>query len=189
MIFAAFAFAVAAADSPRCNATMVDTLQAQVREYDRQGSGGDAAARRKRFAALDGVLHELDEERGVLHAVCASDEPLAALDAQLSATAAWALVQQAGLGASLTTCPAAGPYLETALLAQAWLDLATSAKDVQGNAALVAVQPKVEGRAAAAGLKLPAFADTSDYWRSQTDTQARAAAARVCAQPSPAPAP
>lgn len=184
---AALTLVLATTDPARCNARLISTLQSQVQAYDKQRPGTDQAAIVKRFRDLDGVLHELDEERGVLDSVCSSDPQKAQYEGQLMAAAAWALALQSDLIPPLATCPAGGKSVQVAMVAQAWFDLATPANASGGPPTpdVIAVEPKVKERADALGLPLPALGDASAYWRTTVTEQAKQAAAANCPTPLP----
>jgi len=91
-------------------------------------------------------------------------------------------------------CPAGAKGVATALIAQAWLDLAMVVNDAGGKPPkdVTDAAPRIQTRAAALSLTLPAFADTSAYWRDNLNKLARAAI-ETCPTPvpsgSPSPAP
>ena len=75
------------------------------------------------------------------------------------------------------------------MLAQAWLALAATVNDNNGTvpASIAEIIPKVQTRAAAVGLTLPAYPETSAYWRDQVTDKAKEAVAG-CPTPVPVPA-
>jgi hypothetical protein len=170
----------------RCNARMLDALQEQIRAYDKQPpEANDQTAVQKRFHDLDGVLRELNEERDVIDNVCTTDAQKIPLEAQAITTAASALVLQSALVPNVATCAPGGVSVQIAMLAQAWLDIATAVKDAgQATPAIANVEHQVQASAQAIGFTLPVFDDTSVYWRNTVTAQARAAA-KACPTPMP----
>ncbi len=76
------------------------------------------------------------------------------------------------------------------MLADAWLTLANV---VNGDGGVVPqpvseVAPRIRSRADAVGLSLPAWPDTSAYWRDQIRNKAKAAI-DTCPSPSASPSP
>jgi hypothetical protein len=175
----------------RCNSQMIDQGYAQIRDYDKHGPGGSTAQLLQRYSAIAGVLSMMHEEHEILDSICASDAARAPLFAQIAATVAWALALESDVAGRLNaSCPAAGRALSTIMLADAWLSMAKVVNDANGvvPALFTDVIPKVQTRAAAAGLTLPSWADTSDYWRDGVRDRAKAVAAS-CPSPSPSPSP
>jgi hypothetical protein len=183
------AAAPAATAGGRCNSQTVDDAYGRIRDYDRRGTGGNTTQQLQRFAGIAGVLATLREEREILDSVCASDAARAPLFAEIAATSAWALVLEADLAAKLNaSCPAAARALPTMMLSDAWLAMAKIVNDNGGTvpALFNNIVPKVQAGAQGVGLTLPAWADTSAYWRDQVHVQAKAEAA-TCPSPSPSP--
>jgi hypothetical protein len=172
----------------RCNGQTIDDASARIRDYDRHTPGGSSVQLLQRFGAIAEVVSILNEEREILNSICSSDAQRAAFFAQIAATAAWALALEADVAARLNaSCPAAAQALPTMMLSDAWLSLANVIND-QGSvpAAFGDVIPKVQARAQAVGLTLPAWRDTSAYWRDQVHLKAKAEIA-TCPSPSPTP--
>jgi hypothetical protein len=177
--------------SNRCNSQTIDDASARVRDYDRHAPGGSARQLLQRYGAIAEVIAVLNEEREILNSICASDAQRAPFFAQIAATSAWALALEADVAARLNaSCPAAAKALPTIMLADAWLALANVVNDGGGSvpAAFREVIPKVQMRAQAVGLVLPAWSETSQYWRDQVHDKAKAAMA-TCPSPSPMPSP
>ena len=173
----------------RCNGQTIDDASARIRDYDRHTPGGSSVQLLQRFGAIAEVISMLNEEREVLNSICSTDAQRAAFFAQIAATAAWALALEADVAARLNaSCPAAAQALPTMMLSDAWLSLANVVNDRGGSvpSAFGDVIPKVQARAQAVGLALPAWGDTSAYWRDQVHLEAKAAIA-TCPSPSPAP--
>ncbi len=173
----------------RCNAQMLNELQEQVRNDDRHGPGGSAADAQKRYAELAQILNSLSEERGILENVCQTDAEKAPLFGQLGATAGWTLALASDLVPRLLTCPAAIHGLQSTMLGQAWLNLATVVNHDTGGTvppSIAEVQPKIESRAKTVDLTLPSLKDTSAYWLSQLTRQGQLEAG-TCPSPSPSP--
>lgn len=174
----------------RCNSQTIDDASQQIRDFDRRGPGGGTEHLLARFGAIADVIAVLNEERDVIRSVCSTDAQRAALFAQIAATAAWALTLEADVAAKLNgSCPAAAQAMPTMMLSDAWLSLANVINEANGAvpAAFNDIIPKVQSRSQALGLALPAWADTSAYWRDQVHAKAKAAIA-TCPPPSPAPA-
>jgi hypothetical protein len=179
----------AAAAANRCNSQTVDDAYARVRDYSRRGTGGSTTQQVQRFASVAGVLATLRDEREILDSVCTSDASRAPLFAEIAATTAWALTLEAALAAKLNaSCPAAAQALPTMMLSDAWLAMARVVNDSGGTvpALFGNVIAQVQAGAQGVGLTLPPWADTSQYWRDQVHTKARAEAA-TCPSPSPSP--
>jgi hypothetical protein len=173
----------------RCNDQTINESATQIRDYDRHGAGDDPSKLQRRFGKIADVLTLLAEERGILDRVCSSDAQKSPLFAQIGATAAWALSLESDAAAKLNaSCPAAAKGLSTMMLSDAWLSLANVVNDGGGTVPtdVAQVASKVQTRAAAIGLTLPTWANTSAYWRDQLHEQAKQQIA-TCAQPSPAP--
>jgi hypothetical protein len=173
----------------RCNSQTVDDAYGRVRDYDRHGPGGSSAQLLARYGAIADVIAVVNEEREILDSICSSQPQRAALFAEVAATAAWALALESDVVARLnTSCPAAAKALPTVVLADAWLSLARVVNDGGGSVPRVFadVIPRVQARAQALGLPLPAWNNTSAYWRDQVKKQAEAAIA-TCPSPSPTP--
>ena len=175
--------------SSRCNGQTIDDASQHVREYDRHAPGSGAAQLYQRYGAIVDVIAVLNEEREILNSLCSNDPQRSALFAQIAATAAWALALESDIAARLNSaCPAAAKALPTMMLSDAWLALANIVNEAGGTvpATFQDVIPKVQTRAAAVGLALPSWADTSAYWRDQVHAAAKTAVA-TCPSPSPTP--
>jgi hypothetical protein len=184
-----FCPAAAATAGNRCNSQTVDDAYARVRDYDHRGTGGSTTQLLQRFAAIAGVLATLRDEREILDSVCATDAARAPLFTEIAATTAWALVLEAQLAARLNaSCPAAAQALPQMMLSDAWLAMAKVVNDSNGAvpALFGNVIPQVQTGAQGVGLTLPAWADTSQYWRDQVHAKAKAQA-ETCPSPSPSP--
>jgi hypothetical protein len=173
----------------RCTSRYISDYQTQIRNYDQHPPRDNPSALNARLGDIADLLQSLNEEHGVLESVC-PDNDKTVLYAQLNATVAWALALQSDIAAKLNvSCPPAAKALPAAMLAQAWLAIAATVNDNNGVVpkALNDVIPKVQTRAAAVGLTLPAYSDTSAYWRDQVAEQAKQAVA-TCPTPVPPPA-
>lgn len=178
------------AAASRCNSRTISDYQTQIRGYDAHPPRDNPSALNARLGDIAEILEGLTEEHGVLDNVCPNDADKAPLFAQLNATVAWALALQSDIAAKLNvSCPPAAKALPAAMLAQAWLAIAATVNDNDGAIpkALTDVIPKVQTRATAIGLTLPAYPDTSAYWRDQVADQAKQAVAG-CPTPVPVPA-
>ncbi len=173
----------------RCNSQTIDDASGRIRDYDRHAEGGSSAQLLQRYGAIVEVISTLNEEREILNTVCSTEAQREAFFAQIAATAAWALALEADVAARLNaSCPAAAHALPTMMLADAWLSLANVVNEGGGSvpAAFGDVIPKIQTRAQAVGLALPAWRDTSAYWRDQVHAKEKAAVA-TCPSPSPTP--
>lgn len=171
----------------RCNSQTIDDVSVHLRDYDRRGTGGSSTQLIQRYAALADALKTLNEERDVLDSICSDDAQRAALFAQIAAFSAWTLALESDVAAKLNaSCPAAAKALPAMMLADAWLSLGRVVNDQNGVVprTFSDVVPKVETRAQAVGLALPAWAETSAYWSSQVHAKAKAAIA-TCPAASP----
>ena len=170
MLFAA-ALAAALSGGPsvvalaRCNNLNATHYEDQVRDYEKHPPTG-ATDRDARFAALEGVIASADNEMIILQGICspADFQPVAA---QLDAVDAWALVLESDLSRqkNATECPAAEVPIAQGYVANAWLLLSRADLDATGKYPTVQnVLPKVQTRAAALKLTLPARYDATNYW-------------------------
>lgn len=175
----------------RCNSQTIDDASTRLREYDRRGTSGNSGQLLQRYGAIVDVVAVLNEERQILDSVCSSDAQQSPLFAQIAALSAWALVLEADIAAKLNaSCGAAAQALPTMMLSDAWLALANVVNE-QGAAVPTAfnnVIPRIQSRAQALGLALPAWAETSAYWRDQVHAKAKAALS-TCPSPSPSASP
>jgi len=173
----------------RCNGQTVDDMSSRLRDYDRHPPGSSQSKLLARFGAIADVLSTLSEEHDILKSVCSSESETAGLFTQIAALSAWALVLEADVAGGLNaSCPAAARGLPTMMLADAWLVLANRINDANGAVppSFNDVIPKIQTRAQAVGLTLPAWSETSQYWRDQIHTKEKAAVA-TCRSPSPSP--
>jgi hypothetical protein len=173
----------------RCNGQTIDDASARIRDYDRHPPGGSSAQQVARLGAIADVMQVINEERQILESVCSSEPQRAAFVEQITEIAAWALALEADVAARLNvSCPAAAQALPAMMLSDAWLSLANV---VNGNGGTVPkrfndVIPKVQTRAQVVGLVLPAWSETSAYWRDQVHAKAKMSVA-TCPSPSPSP--
>lgn len=177
--------------SSRCNSRMINDYASQIRDWEGHPPRGNVVDLQKRFNDINDVLQSLGQERGVLESVCSTDAEKTPLFTQLSAVAAVGLALESDIAIRIDQpCTPAAKAIAQALLAQAWLNLASTVNDAGGTVApdVTATAPKVQTRAAAIDLKLPAYPETSAYWRSQITDQAKAAI-QACATPPPSPGP
>jgi hypothetical protein len=175
----------------RCNGNVTDESSVRVRDYDRHPPAGNQTALLKRYEALAEVVGTLNEEREILDSVCPRDDGQTQLFTQIAAASGTALALEADVTAKLNAaCPAAAAALPQMILADAWLGLARVVNEQNGTvpAAFNDVIPKIQKRAQLVNLALPAWADTSVYWRDQVKTKAQDAVAG-CRSPSPSPSP
>ncbi|HEY1654727.1 MAG TPA: hypothetical protein VGF86_06425 [Candidatus Tumulicola sp.] len=177
------------AAASRCNPRVIDDYYSQIRNDDAHPPKNDSRALNDRLGDLGDVLNSLSEEHNVLDSICPNDTDKAPLFAQLNAATAWALALQSDIAATLNaSCPPAAKALPAAMLAQAWLALAATVNDEGGTVpkSVADIVPKIQTRAAAVGLTLPAYTETSPYWRDQVTDVAKQAV-QVCPTPVPPP--
>lgn len=180
----------AAGLSARCNSRMIGDYANEIRDDDAHPPSGNLNDLQKRFSDINEVLQALGQERAVIDSVCPNDAAKAPLHAYIGATASYALALESDIALRINLpCPPAAKAVAQALVAQGWLNLAsvvneagTPPKDVTDAA------PRLQKRAALLGLTLPAWADTSAYWRDQQSDAAKAAV-QACTTPSPSPSP
>jgi hypothetical protein len=175
----------------RCNSQTIDDASSRLRDYDRHAPGRNPGQLLQRYGAIAEVLGVLNEEHEILDSICASDSQRTSLFAQIAAFSAWSLALESDITAKLSaSCTAAATGLPTMMLADAWLALANVVNADGGTVPPVFtdVIPKVQTRAQAVGLTLPAWPDTSAYWRDQISAKEKAAIA-TCPSPSPSPSP
>jgi hypothetical protein len=175
----------------RCNGQTVDDMSGRLRDYDRHTPGSSNAQLLARFGAIADVLSTLGEEHEILKSVCASESQTVGLFAQIAALTAWAFVLEADVAGRLNaSCTAAARGFPTMMLADAWLALANRVNEDNGAVptAFNDVIPKIQTRAQAVDLTLPAWSETSQYWRDQIHTKEKAAIA-TCPSPGPSPSP
>jgi len=175
----------------RCNGQVIDESSARVRDYDRHPPADNQTALLKRYGALSELVGTLNEEREILDSVCSRDARQGELFAQVAAASGTALVLEADVTAKLNAaCPAAATGIPQMILADAWLGLARVVNEQNGTvpASFSDVIAKVQSHAHAVNLTLPAWADTSAYWRDQVKAKAKDAVA-TCQSPSPSASP
>jgi hypothetical protein len=179
----------------RCNGRLIDDDQNQIRDVERHLAGNDPNAIRSQLGDLSDALSALSEEHNVLDHVCTNDNDKLPLFQQINAaTASGILLQSELIGKLYAPCPAAATAVPQALVAQAWLAVAATINDANGSIPVIMapVIPKVQERAAALNMTLPAYADTSAYWRDQfanAVTPAMQSCAGTLPTPPPTPAP
>ena len=177
------------AAASRCNSRMINDYYGEIRNDDAHPPRNDSGALNARLEDLADILNSLSEEHNVLDSICPTDSDKAPLFAQLNAATAWALALQSDIAAKLNaSCLPAAKALPAAMLAQAWLALAATVNDQGGTVprSIAEVVPKIQTRAAAVGLTLPAYTETSPYWRDQVTDQAKQAV-QICPTPVPPP--
>jgi hypothetical protein len=148
---------------------MIDDDSNQIRDLERRPAK-DANAIWGQLSDLHDTLSALSEENNVIDHECATDTDKAPLFAQINAATATGIVLQSDLiGRLYAPCPPAATAVSQALIAQAWLAVAATINDQNGvvPASIAPVIPKVRTRAAALNMALPAYPDTSAYWRDQ----------------------
>ncbi len=174
----------------RCNGRLIDDYQNQIRDVERHPAGNDGAIWQQ-LSELGDTLNALGEEHNVLDHVCANDTDKAPLFAQINAATATGLVLRANLTNKLyAPCPPAATAVAQAQIAQAWLAVAATINDQNGTIPVIIapVIPKIQARAAAFGMSLPVYAETSAYWRDQF-ANAVTPAMESCAGKLPTPPP
>ena len=173
--------------SDRCNGRMIDDYSQELRDLQARPPRGDQGSLARQFGKVEAVLNSLNEERGIIDSVCASDEAKAPLFAQLAVTAAQGLLTESDLALKLNLpCPPAANAFAQQLVAQAWLNIANVVNET-GSAPprdITEAAAPIQARATALGMTLPAFAETSAYWRDGFTAKAKDA---VLACPSPSP--
>ncbi|HEV3090731.1 MAG TPA: hypothetical protein VGX91_04710 [Candidatus Cybelea sp.] len=175
----------------RCNSQAADAAYARIRDYERHAPGNTPTAMIQRLAQIADVLSLLAEEHGILESICSSDAARAPLFTEIAATVSWALVLESDIAAKLNaSCPAAEKALPTIMLADAWLSMANVVRDGNGTVPPLFndVIAKVQTRAAAVGLTLPNWPDSTSYWRDTVRDKAKVAVA-TCPSPSPGASP
>jgi hypothetical protein len=174
----------------RCNGRMIDDYQIQIQGFERHPPGNDNAIWQQ-LRDLGDTLSALSEEHNVLDHVCANDTDKAPLFAQINAATATGLVIRANLTNRLyAPCPPAATAVAQAQIAQAWLAVAATINDQNGTIPVIIapVIPKIQARAAAFGMALPTYTETSAYWRDQF-ANAVPPAMQSCAGKLPTPPP
>ncbi len=180
-----------AAINPRCNHNVAERLENHVRADDRHAPGSSLSDLNDRQQELDAILQEAQLEHDILQNMCTVAERPAVQD-QLAGVIAWAYALEADIAPkryALLHCPQTASTAPAGLLALGWYALASTFNNpdrLPGEPAptpaplVKEVMPKVQARASAAGLALPALSDSTQYWR---DTET--AKVVVCAPPSP----
>jgi hypothetical protein len=173
----------------RCDSKNINDYQDRVQDWDRHPARG-TQDELKRLADLQDVVNGLAQERGVLDAVCPENQSRAPFNSQIAAVQAWAYALEADVAIALgPPCPSAGNAIPQQLLANAWFALAGNITENGATVTSVAqVVPKVQSRAAKINFTLPAVAETSNYWVTQTADATKAAIA-ACNLPSATPSP
>ena len=175
----------------RCNGQTINDSARNLLEYERHPAAGGSTQLLQRYGLLADVATVLGEEREVLSSVCTDQSQRDALFAQIGALSAWVLALESDVSPKLNaSCPAAAKGLPMLMLADAWLALADVVNDQAGKvpSSVANVEPKIQTRAAALGLELPSWRNTSAYWRDQVQVKAKAEIA-TCPSPSPSAAP
>jgi hypothetical protein len=180
-----------AVDKVRCNERATNAYDEQMSDFEHHPPGNSLADLQKRLAEIGGVLTGIGQERNVLDNVCAPGDPQRLqLFGHIAAVVAtgFALISDLALQGG-SSCPAGAKASADAFLAEAWLSLARIVNEVDGKVppSIAPTIPKIQSRAAALGFALPAWADTSAYWRDQVKKAANDADA-VCAAPPASPA-
>jgi len=173
----------------RCNGQTIDEAAARVRDYEHRGVAGSSAELLARFGGVAEIIATMSEEREILDSICSSDAERAPFFIHIAATSALALALEGDIAAKLNAaCPAAAKAFPTMMLADAWLALANVVNGQNGTVpeSFNDLIPKIQSRAQTVGLILPAWADTSAYWRDQIHAAAKKAVA-TCPSPSPGP--
>jgi hypothetical protein len=173
----------------RCNTQVVDESYAHIRDFDRRAPGTGTDDLMRRFAAIAEVLTTLHEEREIVDSVCPTDAARTPLFTEIAASTAWALALEADIAGALNaSCPAAQKALPTMMLADAWLTMANVINENNGTVPSLFNDTigKVRTRAAAVGLSLPVWSETSRYWSDNVAAAAKKEAA-TCPAPSPSP--
>ncbi|HUY41567.1 MAG TPA: hypothetical protein VMV82_08380 [Candidatus Dormibacteraeota bacterium] len=180
-----------AAINPRCNHNVAERLENHVRADDRHAPRSSLNDLNQRQQELDAILQEAQLEHDILHNMCTVAERPAVQD-QLAGVIAWAYALEADIAPEryeLLHCPQTASTAPAGLLALGWYALAStfnSPDRLPGEATptpaplVKEVMPKVQARASAAGLTLPALADSTQYWRDM-----ETAKVAVCVPPSP----
>jgi hypothetical protein len=179
------------AAASRCNSLTIDSESARIRDYDRHPPADAPNALVTRYGAIADVISTLTEEHGILNSVCAAESQKIPLFAQIAAVSAWATALESDIAGRLNaSCPGAAKAFPTIMLADAWLSLANVVNENGGvvPAEFAEVTPKIQSRAQAVGLTLPAWADTSQYWRDQLDAKEKPII-QACPSPSPTHSP
>lgn len=175
----------------RCDSRNINDVFEQLRGWEKTPPKG-ASAQVQRLNDLRDAINSLNQERGVLDAVCPATVSRAPFNAQIGAGVAWALLQQTDIFLAVgPPCPAAGNAIPNQLVASAWLSLAAPVNEAGGAPpqSIQEIVPKVQAHAAALNLTLPPFHDTSSYWRDQIAAQSKAAVAACPTQPPVKPTP
>jgi hypothetical protein len=175
----------------RCNSLTIDGASARIRDYDRHPPADTPSALVARYGAIADVVTTLGEEHGILNGICTSEAQKTPLLAEIAAMSAWAVALESDIAARLNaSCPPAAKAFPTIMLADAWLSLANVVNAAGGTvpAEFNEVVPKIQSRAQAVGLTLPAWADTSQYWRDQLDAKEKPLI-QACPSPSPTQSP
>jgi hypothetical protein len=188
---AARAAAPALVAADRCNSRMINEYATQVRDWDAHPPRGNLGDLEKRFNDINQLLQALNQERGIVDSLCSDDVAKAPLFAYIGATASYALALESDVALRINQpCPPAAKAVAEALLAQGWLDLGSVVNDAGGNPPhdVTEAAPRLQTRAAALEMKLPAWGETSAYWRDQVSNQAKAAI-EACSTPLPSSSP
>jgi hypothetical protein len=179
----------------RCDSKTINEYQNSVQDWEKHPvRSRDRDGQLQRITDLQEVVQGLQQERGILEAVCPATMSMATYFSQIAAVQAWAYAVEVDVAETLgPPCPSAGNAIPNQMLASAWFAIAGNILE-QGKTvpSIAAVIPKIQTRAAAINFTLPAFADTSNYWVS-TVADATKAAIVACnlpvVTPSPSPTP
>ncbi|MDE2481543.1 MAG: hypothetical protein KGN02_05100 [bacterium] len=183
-MFVAFALAVSLgahpvmlADAPtRCNGIVANALTDRARAFEAHPVGQPESEHR--FADAERLLAEIRQESEIVREACSDDAALLPVAQQLHAAAAvtYAVESDAALARFGAACPAESPAIAAGFLAGAWLELAQGLlPDGTLPSVLSDIAPDIRTRAAAVKFTLPAWGDTSNYWKTTVEAQGRQA--------------
>jgi hypothetical protein len=180
---------VASKDS-RCNDIDINAIQGRMQNFAQHPAAPKDQA--ERGEAIAQAQNDVQTERVILAGVCSGDD-LASFIARLDALDGWADLlaeRNNDNGGSSSLCPTADKKVMAAAAASAWTKLAAAASVAKEPPPLVAtLTPQVQALATQAGLTLPAFRDTTQYWEQQYATAAKAAVVDCASQQTPTPIP
>jgi hypothetical protein len=174
-LFGTATSARAAVAPARCNGDVTDQLQGRLQQL--QAHPPDANGYDTRFAALQALMRDANQEQEILNAVCGSStQQFKEHKVALGAIRARARMLQAAMTPlRFGTCTGLKD-IAAGFLADAWYELA---EVVPKNGAtpppIAALIPSLQAKATADGLTLPALADATSYWVTTVESKGKQA--------------
>jgi len=173
------------AGDSRCNDLRTNAIQGQLQNFAQHPALPNAL--NARALAIAQAQNDAQTERVILAGVC-PDSDYVPLAARLYALEAWGdLLGERNNQANHSICPAADKKVMAAAVASAWVKLSQAGTAPKPPALVATLTPQIQAMATDAGVTLPAFKETTQYWEQRYDTAAKAALVDCANALSPAP--